>query len=68
MQVLFLTWSLIFCVTWGQVTYFDDIVVELGGKDLPGSKLTCSIFRHLRSVSGKIAPTEVGQPCWQIRL
>lgn len=39
----------------------DSIVVELSGKDLTGSKLRCSIFQRLSSVTGKIALEKVGQ-------
>lgn len=32
---------------------FDSIAVELSGKDLTGSKLRCSVFQHLSSVTGE---------------
>lgn len=40
---------------------FDSLVVELGGKDLTGNKLRCSVFQHPSSVTGKIAPKKVGE-------
>lgn len=37
----------------------DSIVAELGGKDLSGSKLRCSVFQRLSSVTGKTALEKV---------
>lgn len=56
MQVCSLTLIDFLCDLGPTHLQFDDLVVELGGKDLIGSKLRCSIFQHLNAVTGETAP------------
>lgn len=60
MWVLFLTVIDFLCDLGPSHLVFGCIVVELGGKDLTGSKLRCLIFQYLNSVTGEIAPRKVG--------